>query len=86
MKGSKRLQTPRLFWAEMTDMRPVKTYRLTVWLPFLIVTVFVLLFGIQLYYQASARKTSIILNSQQEVYETGLQLAHNIEYALTNND
>lgn len=70
----------------MTDARPIKTYRLTFWLPLLVVTVFFLLFGIQLFYQSADRKETIILNSQQELYETGLQLAHSIEYALANND
>ena len=67
-------------------MKKMPTYRLTVWIPAIVAGLFLLLFGIQAYNEYHERRHLIIDNAQNNLKETALQLAHNLEYALANDD
>ncbi|HET8807851.1 MAG TPA: PAS domain S-box protein [Methylophaga sp.] len=67
-------------------MNTVQTFRLTVWIPTIVVSLFLILFGIQVYNEFAERQRLVIENAQNNLKETALQLAHNLEYALANND
>ncbi|AFJ03112.1 diguanylate cyclase/phosphodiesterase (GGDEF & EAL domains) with PAS/PAC sensor(s) [Methylophaga frappieri] len=63
-----------------------QTYRLTVWIPLIVVSLFLLLSGIQAYTHYHDRQRLLLTAAEINLYETALQMAHNLEYALANND
>ena len=67
-------------------MSSMPTYRLTFWLPAVVVSMFLILFGIQAYNEFLERHRLVISNAQSSLNATALQLAHNLEYALANDD
>lgn len=67
-------------------MKKMPTYRLTVWIPLVVVGLFLILFGLQAYNEFHERQQLIIDNAKNHQTENALQLAHNLEYALANDD
>lgn len=67
-------------------MKSMHTYRLTFWIPAIVVSMFLILFGIQVYNEYLQRQQIVINDGQNSLNDAALQLAHNLEYALANND
>ncbi len=67
-------------------MKSMHTYRLTFWIPAIVVSLFLILFGIQVYNEYLKRQQIVIKHAQDSLNDAALQLAHNLEYALANND
>lgn len=68
----------------MTKPSPINTFRLALWIPTIVVVMFLIISGIQTRYEYKERITLITENAQRHLYESALQLAHTLEYALAN--
>lgn len=67
-------------------MQPIKTYRLTLWLPFTVTLIFLGILVFSSINEYRHRLHDIKQASKVQLHEAGLQLAHSIEYAIANND
>lgn len=67
-------------------MQPFQTYRLTLWLPVVVTLLFLSLLLFYSFYEYHHRLNDIREVSKTQLHETALQLAHNLEYAIANDD
>lgn len=65
-------------------MSKLKTYRLTVWLPCIVVAGFALLIAVMLAGEYHHRSNQVINDSRIQLNESAYQLAHSLEYAYAN--
>lgn len=66
-------------------MRKLKTHRLTIWLPAIVVTGFALLIAVMLVSEYHLRTSEVVNNSRLQLTESAYQIAHSLEYAYAND-